>query len=96
MLSELQEVVDAVFATDGIKPGTYKVNNHDLAYFRRLYGRKGKKALTIAASNHTYYRRILMDILHRIVCDLKYGVEFDMIDKEGNKVSGCIYSEESK
>ncbi len=94
MLADLQAAVDAVFIGDKVAPGTFKCNNHDVEYFRRLYGRKGKKSLAVAASNHAYYRRILMDVLHRIVCNLKYGVEFDMIDKDGNRAAGCIYAEE--
>ena len=96
MLSELQGVVDAVMDAASLPAGTYRVNNHDLEYFRSLFCRKGKKSLTLAASNHAYYRRILMDVLHRVVCGLRYGVEFDMLDGDGKRVPGCIYAEEKK
>lgn len=96
MLSELQAVIDAVMKASGITDNKYRANNHDIAYFCALFCRKGKKSLTVAASNPAYYRRILMDVLHRIVCGLQYGVEFDMLDKEGKRVLGCIYAEEKK
>ena len=96
MLSELQAVIDAVMKASGITDNKYRANNHDIAYFCALFCRKGKKSLTVAASNPAYYRRILMDVLHRIVCGLQYGVEFDMLDKEGKRVPGCIYAEEKK
>ena len=96
MLSELQTVIDAVMKASGITDNKYRANNHDIAYFCALFCRKGKKSLTVAASNPAYYRRILMDVLHRIVCGLQYGVEFDMLDKDGKRVAGCIYAEEKK
>ena len=96
MLNELQSVVDAVMDAASLPAGTYRVNNHDIEYFRSLFCRKGKKSLTLAASNHAYYRRILMDVLHRVVCGLHYGVEFDMLDGNGKRVPGCIYAEEKK
>lgn len=96
MLDELQNVVDAVMKAAGITDSAYRANNHDINYFCFLFGRKGKQSLTVAASNHAYYRRILTDVLHRIVCGLQYGVEFDMLDKDGKRVTGCIYAEEKQ
>lgn len=94
MLAELQTVVDSVFAVAGFEPGTYRVNSRDIAYFCALFARKGKASLTVAASNHAYYRRILMDVLHRLVCNLRYGVEFDILDAEGkNRSTACIYAD---
>lgn len=95
LLAGLQGVVDAVFEPYKMT-GAYKVNNHDLAYMEAVYCRKGKKALTVNASNHTFYRRILMDVLHRVVCDLRYGLEFDIVNGEGKREAGCIFAGEEK
>lgn len=96
MLDELQNVVDAVMKAAGITDNKYRANNHDINYFCALFCRKGKQSLTVAASNPAYYRRILMDVLHRIVCGLQYGVEFDILNKDGKRETGCIYAEEKQ
>lgn len=88
----LQATLNELLSLDGVEPNTYKVNSHDVSYIRRVFNRKGKRALTVNTSNQSIYRRILMDVFHRVVCELSYGIEFDIIGKDGKRQAECYYA----
>lgn len=74
---QLQTVVDAIlFEDDGKGKNTYKVNNHDVAYLLMVYTRKGKSALAVQVAKHEFMRRLIADVLNRVVTDGKYSLEY--------------------
>ncbi len=77
---QLQTCVDQIlFEDDGKGKNVYKVNNHDVAYLLMLYTKKGKSALAVQVAKHDFMRRLIGDILNRIVTDGKYSLEYKEI-----------------
>ena len=77
---QLQAVVDKIlFKDDGKGKNAYKVNNHDVAYMLMIYTKKGKSALAVQVAKHDFMRRIIADVLYRIVTDGKYSLEYKQI-----------------
>lgn len=77
---QLQACVDAIlFEDDGKGKNVYKVNNHDVAYLLMLYTKKGKSALAVQVAKHDFMRRLIGDVLNRIVTDGKYSLEYKEI-----------------
>lgn len=73
----LQRVIDEIIPneTDDGK-AIYKCNNYDVAYLDDLYGKKSNKTmLTVRISNDAFLRRILVDIIYRLLTNSKYGVD---------------------
>lgn len=76
----LQSIVDQIlFLDDGKGKNTYKVNNHDASYLIMLYTRKGKATLSVQTAKHDFLRRIISDVLYRIVTNGQYSVEYKQI-----------------
>ena len=75
MLKTLQSVVNAMIGEE------YKVLSHDVAFLTSVYSRKNRKALTVTCANHKYMRQYMAEICHRIVCGLRYDVEYKQIKK---------------
>ena len=69
----LQAVIDEIVfvpkVVDGkeVDENSYKCNNHDVAYLLALYTKKGKEKLSVAVAKDNFLRRILMDVLNRII-----------------------------
>ena len=84
----LQMVIDHIVFDPKIIDGEpteencYKCNNHDVAYLLDLYTKKGKALLSVSVAKPEFLRRILMDVLHRIICNKKYSVEGFKENKE--------------
>lgn len=84
----LQTVIDHIVfipkMIDGepTEENAYKCNNHDVAYLLDLYTRKGKTLLAVSVAKPDFLRRILMDVLHRIICNKKYSVDGFKANKE--------------
>lgn len=77
---QLQMVIDKIlFEDDGKGKNTYKVNNHDIAYILMLYTKKGKNALAVQVAKHDFMRRLISDVLYRIVTNSKYSLEYKQI-----------------
>ena len=80
----LQRVIDEMIPNeteDG--KAIYKCNNHDVAYLDDLYGKKSnKQILTVRVSNHSFLRRIIVDIAYRLITNGKYGVDGYRVKKE--------------
>ena len=60
----------------------YKCNNHDVAYLLDIYANRGKALVSVSVAKHDFFRKILMDVLHRIICNKKYSVEGFKKNKE--------------
>ena len=80
----LQQVIDAVLPAD---PETgkakYRCNSHDVAYLLMAYTkRNGKKKLTIEVAKNSFVHRLVMDVMHRIVCGLAYDLKYQQIRKD--------------
>lgn len=57
----------------------FKVTTHDLRFFEMAFTKKGKRALTITASNHKQVVAILAEICHKLVCGKTYEVDYKKI-----------------
>lgn len=76
----LQEVIDKIMPnTDENGKSILKVNSHDVAYLDNCYAKKGREQLTIALAKHDFLRRLIMDIMYRLLTDAKYSVEYKAI-----------------
>lgn len=73
---KLQEVIDCVLPTDKDGKSIYKCNSHDVAYLDACYAKRGKASLSVAMAKHDFLRRLVTDIMHRIVCGETYSVEY--------------------
>lgn len=78
----IQQVIDEILFEDDGGKNKFKANNHDVAYILMLYTKKGKATLSVATAKHDFMRRIIMDVIHRIVTDKQYGLEYKKV-KEG-------------
>lgn len=76
LLTVLGEVIATMIGPD------YKPKSYDVAYLKFVYGGKGRKALTLRCSNHKAFRKILMDICHRIVFDMSYDLDYKKMKKK--------------
>lgn len=73
----VQQCVDQIlFEDDGKGKNVYKVNNHDVAYLLMLYTKKGKSALAVQVAKHDFLRRLIGDVMFRILTDGKYSLEY--------------------
>jgi len=73
LLKTLQTIVNAMIGED------YKAITHDVNYILAVYSKKGRKALTVTASNHKQMRQIIMEICHRIVMNSRYDIDYKKI-----------------
>lgn len=79
----LQKVIDdIIFEDDGNGKNKYKVNSHDVAYLLMCYTKRGRKQLSVTVAKASFLHGLIVDVLHRIVCGLKYGLEYQMIKDE--------------
>lgn len=77
VLKNLQTVVDAIIyeEKDGKETNMYKAKSHDAEYIIKLMCKRsesGKVVMPKVATMHT----LVMDVLHRIVLDLDYKIEY--------------------
>lgn len=73
----VQHCIDQIiFEDDGKGKNIYKVNNHDVAYLLMLYTKKGKSALAVQVAKHDFLRRLIGDVLFRILTNGKYSLEY--------------------
>ena len=79
---QLQAVVDKIlFVASENNPevNTYKVNSHDVAYLLMCYTKRGKSALKVVCSKHSFVERLVTEILHRVITGKVYDVEYKAI-----------------
>lgn len=75
ILKQLQTIIDAIIYEDDGGKNTYKATSHDVAYLLNVMNKRGKSGHIVtprAATMHT----LVMDILHRIITDGDYMVEY--------------------
>ena len=76
ILKQLQMCIDAVIYEKGEHGNIYKATSKDVAYLIMLYTKKGKAALSVATAKHSNMRGIITEVLHRIVTEKEYSVEY--------------------
>lgn len=83
---QLQQVVDGVlFEDNGKGKNVFRVNNHDVAYLLMCYTKRGKKTLSVAVAKNSYIHRLVLDVMHRIVTNKSYDLEYRMISADKAK-----------
>lgn len=88
LCKKLQGFIDAILPPEDEEKGNiYKCNNHDVAYVLMCYTRKGRNALSIATAKDRQLRNLVMDVMHRIITDKKYTLEYKQVkdDKSSAK-----------
>lgn len=77
MLKMLQQVLDKIIYEDNEGKNTYRAKSQDVAWLLFTYGRKDSKGrLTLKLADHKQFRKILADVLHRIVTGTDYKVAY--------------------
>jgi hypothetical protein len=69
LLKTLQTVIDAIIPDA-------KVVSHDVNYLVQTMTRRGRESGTVVAPRPATMHTLLMDVLHKIVCDKSYSVEY--------------------
>jgi len=89
LLAILQRVIDNVIYEDKLNDAgesignKYKAMSHDVNWLLYTYGRKDSKGkLTIKVADHKAFRKIVADILHRIVTGTSYKVAYKQMIKK--------------
>lgn len=95
---QLQKVCDEIlFEDNGKGKNVYRVNNHDVSYLLMCYTRRGKKVLNVAVAKSAYVQRLVMDVLHRVLTDKTYDVEYKMVsDTQKAREAAKAKAEEEK
>lgn len=79
-LKDLQSVIDAIiFEDDGSGKNKYKAVSHDIAYIDKLYVSAGKTACVARASNASYMRKLIRNVVYRILTNGKYSLEYKQV-----------------
>lgn len=83
MLKMLQKILDGIiYEENGKGANQYKAKSQDVAWLLFTYGRKDSKGrLTLKLADHKNFRKILADVLHRIVTDTDYRVAYKEMKK---------------
>lgn len=76
LLKQLQSVIDTIVYEDKDGKNAYKAKSQDVSYLVMLYTKKGKERLSVSTAKHDFMRRLIMDILHRIVTEKAYTLEY--------------------
>ena len=75
LLDTLTKIVQMMLG-DGYKPDETDVN-----YLMSIYGKKGRRALTVSCANHNHMIQYIQEICHRILTGGKYDVDYKRIKK---------------
>ena len=87
ILKQLQTIVDGIiYEAEGGK-NIYKVTSHDVCYIVQTMTRRGKVSGTVVAPKPATMHTLIMDVLHRIVTDAEYKVEY-VTKKQAKAESG--------
>ena len=77
MLKMLQQVLDKIIYEDNNGKNKYQAKSQDVAWLLFTYGRKDSKGrLTLKLADHKQFRKVLADVLHRIVTNTNYKVAY--------------------
>ncbi len=87
LLKQLQIIIDSMLYEEGEKGNIYKANSHDVGYLLSLYAKKGRGVLSVAAARPKYLEKLIAEILHRIVTEKAYNIEFkEKKERAGGKI----------
>lgn len=75
LLKQIQAIVDAVIYEDASGKNTYKVTSHDLNYIVQTMTKRSRSG-SVVAPRPTTMHMLIMDVLHRIVTNSDYKVEY--------------------
>jgi len=82
----LQKIIDGILPPENENGvNAYKCNNHDIAYLKLCYIKKGRETLGLAISKDSYLRTLIYNVLHRIVGNKQYNLEYKMIEQKSEK-----------
>lgn len=77
MLKMMQQVLDKIIYEDNNGKNKYQAKSQDVAWLLFTYGRKDSKGrLTLKLADHKQFRKVLADVLHRIVTGTDYKVAY--------------------
>lgn len=76
----MQIAIDAIIYEDnGKDKNKYAANSHDVAYMLMCHTRRGKGQLAVTVAKASFLHSLVVDVLHRIVCGKKYGLEYQLM-----------------
>ena len=75
-LKDLQSVIDGIIYEDNGGKNKYKATSHDIAYIDHLIAKRGKSLLTVSVVNSRTTRELVTAVLHRILTNGKYSVDY--------------------
>lgn len=79
----LQTCVDKILALPDDKgKNTLKVTNKDVTYLENLYCKKGKALLNVQVAKHDFMRRLVTDVMYRLVNNKNYGIEYKAVKEK--------------
>lgn len=82
MLKMLQQVLDKIIYEDNNGKNKYQAKSQDVAWLLFTYGRKDSKGrLTLKLADHKQFRKVLADVLHRIVTNTNYKIAYKQMLK---------------
>ena len=77
MLKVMQKVLDKIIYDDNNGKNKYQAKSQDVAWLLFTYGRKDSRGrLTLKLADHKQFRKVLADVLHRIVTNTSYKVAY--------------------
>ena len=77
MLKIMQKVLDKIIYEDNNGKNKYQAKSQDVAWLLFTYGRKDSRGrLTLKLADHKQFRKVLADVLHRIVTNTNYKVAY--------------------
>ena len=86
---------DKCHGTNG--KNAYKCNSHDVAYLLMCYTKRGRKQLSVTVAKTSYLCGLIVDVMHRITCNLRYGLEYTMVRQtEATETTQPAPAEQSK
>lgn len=86
LLKQLQTIVDAIIYEEENGKNTYKVTSYDVNYVIATMTRRGKSGTVVSPKPSTMHM-IVMDVLHRIITDGDYKVEY-VTKKQAKEMKG--------
>ena len=78
---ELQKILDKILYEDKNGKNAYLVNAHDRAYLDKCFTKAGRKALSVTSIKPQGTFNLIYNILHRIVADKMYSLDFKIVEK---------------
>lgn len=89
IIKMLQSIIDLILPVDHeTGKSKYRCNSHDVAYLSKVYTRRSnKKKCTVTVAKNSYVHQLIMDVMHRIVKGIRWGLEYQMLKEEPASVA---------